>query len=72
MNEDNFKGMWEKQSKTFESSNKTIQPLLASIEVTQQMQKLHNFKMTRIVESVIFFLYYSEFTFNLSTRKPII
>ena len=55
MNIENLKGIWENQSKKVEPSNKTNQPLLASIEVTQQMQKLHNLKISRIVESVIFF-----------------
>jgi hypothetical protein len=71
----NLKGIRGNQSKNCEPSDKNNQPLLMSIEVTQHMQKLHDMKIARIIESVVFFFIivslwqYIVNDFNLSAPK---
>ena len=52
MNLDNLKNTWEKQEETANASIEINQPLLFSIEANQQMDKLRNMKIARIVESI--------------------
>jgi hypothetical protein len=52
MNLDNLKNTWEKQEETANASIEINQPLLFAIEANQQMDKLRNIKIARIVESV--------------------
>ncbi|MCJ8320751.1 MAG: hypothetical protein MJK12_14020 [Colwellia sp.] len=56
MNLDNLKNTWESQSEAVDTSIEINQPLLATIEVNQQMEKLRNLKIARIVESIVFFI----------------
>jgi len=55
MNIDDLKSTWNNQSTT-DTSIDINQPLLATIEVNQQMRKLESMKWRRIVESVVFFM----------------
>jgi hypothetical protein len=56
MNLENLKNIWEKQEEVANASVDINQPLLFSIEVNQQMEKMRNMKIARIVESVFFFI----------------
>jgi hypothetical protein len=52
MNLDNLKNTWEKQEETANATIEINQPLLFSTEANQQMDKLRNMKIARIVESI--------------------
>jgi hypothetical protein len=56
MNLEHFKNIWETQDGASNASIDINQPLLATIGVSQQIEKLRNLKISRIVESVVFFI----------------
>jgi len=56
MNLENLKDIWEKQDEVSNASIEINQPLLFSLEVNQQMEKLRNMKIARIAESAFFFV----------------
>ena len=56
MNLDELKSTWNKQDEALNASIDINQPLLVSIGVNQQMEKLRNMKTARIVESIFFFM----------------
>ena len=80
MNLENLKNIWEKQEEVSNASIEINQPLLFSIEVNQQMDKLRNMKIARIAESVFFFMIIvslwqyivSDFTFSAPTISAMI
>jgi len=80
MNLDNLKNTWDKQDEASNASIEINQPLLFSIGVNQQMEKLRNMKIARIAESVFFFIIIvslwqyivSDFTFSAPTISAII
>jgi len=55
MNIDDLKNTWNNQNTT-DSSVDINKPLMATIEVNQQIRKLDSMKWSRIVEGVVFFL----------------
>lgn len=56
MNLDSLQDTWKKQDEAGSASIEINQPLLFSIGVNQQMEKLQNMKMARTIESVVFFI----------------
>ena len=80
MNLENLKDIWEKQDEAANTSIDINQPLLFSIAVNQQMEKMRNMKIARIVESVFFFIIIvslwqyivSDFTFSALTISAMI
>ena len=56
MNLENLKNIWEKQEDVSNASIEINQPLLFSLEVNQQIEKLRNMKIARIAESAFFFV----------------
>jgi len=55
MNIDDLKNTWNNQNTT-DSSIDINKPLMATIEVNQQMRKLDSMKWSRIFEGIVFFL----------------
>lgn len=80
MNLDSLKHTWEKQGEVSSKSLEINQPLLFSIKVNQQMKKMRNMIISRIVESVAFFIIIvslwqyivSDFSFSAPTISAII
>jgi len=80
MNLDNLKNTWDKQDEASNASIEINQPLLFSIGLNQQMEKLRNMKIARIAESVFFFIIIvslwqyivSDFTFSAPTISAMI
>lgn len=80
MNLDSLKHTWENQGETSSTSIEINQPLLFSIEVDQQTEKLRNMKISRIIESVFFFIIIvslwqyivSDFSFSAPTISAMI
>jgi hypothetical protein len=80
MNLEHLKNTWGKQDEALNASIEINQPLLFSINVNQQMEKLRNMKIARIAESVLFFVIIvslwqyivSDFTFSAPTISAMI
>lgn len=80
MNLDSLKHTWENQGETSSTSIEINQPLLFSIKVDQQTEKLRNMKISRIIESVLFFIIIvslwqyivSDFSFSAPTISAMI
>ncbi|MDG1751495.1 MAG: hypothetical protein P8I03_07530 [Thalassotalea sp.] len=80
MNLDSLKHTWENQDEVSSMSIEINQPLLFSIKVNQQMKKMRNMIISRIAESVFFFIIIvslwryivSDFSFSAPTISAMI
>jgi hypothetical protein len=80
MNLDNLKDIWQAQDETVDRAIAINQPKLASIDVSQQMEKLRHLKISHVFQSLFFFIIIvslwgyivNDFTFSAATISAMI